>query len=245
MKCRYCCRHGELVSKCVFRFPKNRHKKERKTNRSDFSCDGCNCPLSVRHLNGNNSQPVHWFCNDVCTWRHSEIPYFILFAVFVDVIVVFFLVCFFGIVFALLFTFSQLIGCNNDVFLCVCWLFSLNCRLCSFWNRSNAFVVYFNYILFLKIVNIRCTHGHFTQLFNAHAKMNLHSKSTMVHSTALWFESGARVFSLGLIWSGASVLYFCSSTVDPRIQILSDKCISIYEISKWNYFLKAVTIRFA
>lgn len=99
---------------CLFGI--KQHKKRKKNQPKRFlSCNGCNCPLSVRHLNGNNSQPVHWFCNDVCTWRHSEIPYFILFAVFVDDIVDFFF-AFFGIVFALLFTFSQLIGCNDDVF---------------------------------------------------------------------------------------------------------------------------------
>lgn len=81
---------------------------------------------------------------------------------------------------------------------------------------------------------------HFTQLFNAHVKMNSHSNLTMVHSTAPSLSLRSECSSSVFIWFESSGSRFLSA---PHSKLLtlenkSDKCISIYMRHQCEFICK-------
>lgn len=116
--------------------------------------------------------------------------------------------------------------------LCVYWLYFLIC----FW--IHAALSLFAWIIFVRIVNIRYTHTTTSASYLMHM---WHLNSTTVHSTVFRFdscncvyfysvESSCLFFSVSFAFSIPFFLSFCPNA-DPRTQMKSDKCISIFTIS--------------
>lgn len=114
--------------------------------------------------------------------------------------------------------------------LCVYWLYFLLC----FW--IHAALSLFAWIIFVRIVNIRYTHTTTSASYLMHM---WHLNSTTVHSTVFRFDScncvyfysveSSCLFFLSLSLSRfLSLSLFVQMLTDPRTQIKSYKCISIF-----------------